>query len=222
MEHMTPCILLTDGYLGFGSALFKIPKMAEMPAINPPIAKANEPDFKPYKRNPETLVREWAIPGTEGLRHRIGGLEKENITGIVSTDPVNHQVMTDLRAAKVEKVSDFIPKQDIYGEPEGDLLVVSWGGTFGAVRSAVEEVQNQNKKVSHAHFHHIMPLPKNTREILSKFKKILVCELNSGQFVQYLKMKYPASNYYQFNKVQGLPFMINELSEKFNQLLEEK
>jgi 2-oxoglutarate ferredoxin oxidoreductase subunit alpha len=222
MEHMTPCILLTDGYLGFGSALFKIPKMAEMPAIKPPIAKANQPDFKPYKRNPETLVRMWAIPGTEGLRHRIGGLEKENISGIVSTDPLNHQLMTDLRAAKVEKVADYIPVQDVYGEPEGDLLVVSWGGTFGAVRSAVEEVQNQNRKVSHAHFHYIMPLPKNTGEILSKFKKILVCELNSGQFVQYLKMKHPASNYYQFNKIQGLPFMINELSEKFNQLLEEK
>lgn len=222
MEHMTPCILLTDGYLGFGSALFRIPKMADMPAINPPIAKANEPDFKPYRRNPDTLVRKWAIPGTEGLRHRIGGLEKENINGTVSTDPVNHQVMTDLRAAKVEKVADFIPKQDVFGEPEGDLLVVSWGGTFGAVRSAVEEVQSQGLKVSHAHFHHIMPLPKNAGEILSKFKKILVCELNSGQFVQYLKMKHPASNYYQFNKVQALPFMINELTEKFNQLLEEK
>ena len=222
MEHMTPCILLTDGYLGFGSTLFRIPKMADMPAINPPIAMANEPGFKPYKRNAETLVREWAIPGTEGLRHRIGGLEKENINGTVSTDPMNHQIMTDLRAAKVEKVADFIPPQEVYGEPVGDLLVVSWGGTFGAVRSAVEEVRTLGKKVSHAHFHHIMPLPKNTGEILSKFKKIVVCELNSGQFVQYIRMKHPASNYYQFNKVQGLPFMINELTEKFNQLLEEK
>jgi 2-oxoglutarate/2-oxoacid ferredoxin oxidoreductase subunit alpha len=222
MEHMTPCILLTDGYLGFGSALFRIPRMKDMPDIHPPIAKANEPDFKPYRRNAETLVREWAIPGTEGLRHRIGGLEKENINGTVSTDPVNHQVMTDLRAAKVEKVADFIPPQDVYGEPDGDLLVVSWGGTYGAVRSAVEEVQGQGKKVSHAHFHHIMPLPKNTAEILSKYNKVLVCELNSGQFVQYLKIKHPALNYYQFNKVQGLPFMINELTEKFNQLLEEK
>jgi 2-oxoglutarate/2-oxoacid ferredoxin oxidoreductase subunit alpha len=222
MEHMTPCILLTDGYLGFGSALFRIPKMADMPAINPPLARPNEPDFMPYKRNPKTLVREWAIPGTEGLRHRIGGLEKENIIGTVSTDPLNHQVMTDLRAAKVEKVADFIPKQDVYGEPEGEILVVSWGGTFGAVRSAVEAVQAEGKKVSHAHFHHIMPLPKNTGEILSKFKKILVCELNSGQFVQYLKIKHPLPNYYQFNKVMGLPFMINELTDKFNQLLEEK
>ncbi|MCX6252694.1 MAG: 2-oxoacid:acceptor oxidoreductase subunit alpha [Bacteroidetes bacterium] len=222
MEHMTPCILLTDGYLGFGSTLFRIPKMTDMPAIKPPIAKSNDKDYKPYKRDPETLVRQWAIPGTEGLRHRIGGLEKENITGTVSMDPVNHQIMTDLRADKIEKIADFIPLQDVYGETEGDVLVVSWGGTFGAVRSAIEISQQEGKKISHAHFHHIMPLPKNTGDLLSKFRKILVCELNSGQFVQYLKIKQPATNYYQFNKVQGLPFMINELTNKFNQLLEEK
>ena len=219
---MTPCILLTDGYLGFGSALFKIPKMASMPAINPPIAEANDPDFKPYRRDPKTLVRKWAIPGTEGLRHRVGGLEKEDVTGIVSTDPLNHQKMIDYRAAKVEKVADFIPLQEVSGEKAGDLLVVSWGGTYGAVHSAVEGVQKEGKKISHAHFHYIMPLPKNTGEILGGFKKIVVCELNSGQFVNYLKMRHPASNYYQYNKVQGLPFMINELTDKFNQLLEEK
>lgn len=222
LEHMTPCILLTDGYLGFGSALFKIPKMADMPDINPPLAEANDPDFAPFRRDPVTLARQWAIPGTEGLRHRIGGLEKEDITGIVSTDPVNHQKMTDFRNAKVEKVADYIPLQPVYGEQTGDLLVVSWGGTFGAVHSAVNELQNEGKKVSHAHFHHIMPLPKNTGEIFSGFKKIVVCELNSGQFVNYLRMKHPESQYHQYNKVQGLPFMINELTEKFNQLLEEK
>jgi 2-oxoglutarate ferredoxin oxidoreductase subunit alpha len=222
MEHMTPCILLTDGYLGFGSALFRIPKMADMPAINPPIAEANDPDFKPYRRDPKTLVRKWAIPGTEGLRHRIGGLEKEDIIGTVSTDPLNHQKMVDYRNAKVEKVVDFIPLQEIDGDPSGDLLVVSWGGTFGAVHSAVKQIQEEGKKVSHAHFHHIMPLPKNTEEVFSGFKRILVCELNSGQFVNYLRMKHPNHDYYQFNKVQGLPFMIKELKDKFNQLLEEK
>ena len=222
LEHMTPCILLTDGYLGFGSSLLRIPKMADMPAINPPLAKPNDPDFKPYKRDPETLVRQWALPGTEGLRHRIGGLEKEDITGIVSSDPVNHQKMVDYRAAKVEKVADFIPLQEVDGEASADLLVVSWGGTYGAVHSAVKELQDEGKKISHTHFHHIMPLPKNTGDLFSKFKKIVVCELNSGQFVNYLKMKHPAQAYYQFNKVQGLPFMINELTEKFNQLLEEK
>jgi 2-oxoglutarate/2-oxoacid ferredoxin oxidoreductase subunit alpha len=222
MEHMTPCILLTDGYLGFGSALFRIPKMADMPAIKPPMAKPNDPDFKPYRRDPKTLVRQWAIPGTEGLRHRIGGLEKEDVTGVVSTDPMNHQKMIEYRAEKVEKVADFIPLQEVDGEPEGDLLVVSWGGTYGAVHSAVKQMQNEGKKISHAHFHYIMPLPKNTGKILSSYKKILVCELNSGQFVNYLKMKFPGQNYYQFNKIQALPFMINELTDKFNQLLEEK
>jgi len=222
MEHMTPCILLTDGYLGFGSALFKIPRMADMPAINPPIAKANDPDFKPYRRDPVTLVRKWAIPGTEGLRHRIGGLEKEDIIGTVSTDPLNHQKMVDYRNAKVEKIADYIPLQEVVGNPSGDLLVVSWGGTFGAVHSAVKVLQDEGKKVSHAHFHYIMPLPKNTDEIFFGFKRILVCELNSGQFVNYLRMKHPKHDYYQFNKVQALPFMINELTDKFNQLLEEK
>lgn len=222
MEHMTPVIFLTDGYLGFGSTLFKIPKMADMPPINPPIAEPNDPDYKPYRRDPETLVRKWALPGTEGLRHRIGGLEKENINGTVSTDPLNHQLMVNLRAAKVEKVADFIPEQTIDGNDEGELLIISWGGTYGAVHSAVKQLQDEGKPVSHAHFHHIMPLPKNTGKVLNGFKKILVCELNSGQFVNYLRMKYPLPNIYQFNKVQGLPFMTKELMDKFNQLLEEK
>jgi 2-oxoglutarate ferredoxin oxidoreductase subunit alpha len=149
-------------------------------------------------------------------------LEKENIIGTVSTDPQNHQIMTDLREAKVQKVADFIPKQKLTGEDSGDLLVVSWGGTEGAVLSAVEELQKEGKKVSHAHFHYIMPLPKNTNEILGKFKKIIVCELNSGQFVNYLRMKQPDFKYLQFNKVQGLPFVVSELTEMFNQILEEK
>ncbi len=222
LEHMTPVILLTDGYLGFGSTLFKIPKMADMPSINPPIAKPNDPDYRPYKRNPETLVRQWALPGTEGLRHRLGGLEKADITGSVSTDPLNHQKMVNFRAGKVEKVADFIPEQPIDGHPQGELLVVSWGGTYGAVHSAVNQLQNEGKPISHAHFHHIMPLPKNTEKVLKGFKKIVVCELNSGQFVNFLRMKFPMPNFCQFNKVQGLPFMISELIEKFNQLLEEK
>jgi 2-oxoglutarate/2-oxoacid ferredoxin oxidoreductase subunit alpha len=222
MEHMTPCILLTDGYLGFGSALLKIPKMKDMPAINPPMAEANDKEYKPYRRDPVTLARQWAIPGTEGLRHRIGGLEKEDIIGAVSMDPLNHQKMTELRAAKVEKVADYIPLQEIDGDKTGDLLVVSWGGTYGSVHSAVKEMQNAGKKVSHAHFNYIMPLPKNTEEVLSGFKKIVVCELNAGQFVNYLRMRHPGKKYFQFNKIQGLPFLINELTDKFNQLLEEK
>lgn len=221
MEHMTPVILLTDGYLGNGSELFRIPKMSSMPKINPPIAKANDENYKPYRRD-DRLVRQWALPGTEGLRHRVGGLEKENIYGNVSTDPMNHQIMTDLRYNKVMKVADHYPDQEVLGDPEGDLLVVSWGGTRGATTSAVLEMQKMGHKVSLAHFHHIFPLPKNTETIFSKFKKIVVCELNSGQFVQHLRMSLPQFTYNQFNKVQGLPFIVSELVEVFNQKLKEK
>ncbi len=222
MEHMTPAMLLSEGAIGFGSELFRIPKTKELPAINPPLAKPNDADFKPFRRDPDTLVRKWAIPGTEGLRHRVGGLEKENITGVVSTDPANHQLMTDLRAKKVQLIADFIPEQDIYGDQEGDLLVVGWGSTKGAIQYAVDELRAEGKKVGHAHFHYIMPLPKNTAEVLGKFKKIVVCELNSGQFIYYLRMVYPDYKYMQYNKVQGLPFVVNELTTKFNQILEEK
>ena len=222
MEHMTPAILLTDGYLGNGSQLFKIPKMSDLPDINPPIAKPNDQDFKPYKRDAKTLVRKWALPGTEGLRHRIGGLEKEDIYGNVSTDPINHQKMVEIRQKKVEIVADFIPNQPITGREDADLLVVSWGGTYGAVLSAVEQMQKEGKSIAHAHFHHIMPLPKNTEKVLSNHKNIIVCELNAGQFVNYLRMTHPTFQYKQFNKIQGLPFVVSELIQVFNQILEEK
>lgn len=222
MEHMTPAMLLTDGYLGLGSQLFKVPDTNTLAPINPPVAEANDPDYKPYRRDPVTLARKWALPGTEGLRHRVGGLEKEDIYGNVTTEPINHQKMVDLRAAKVEKVADYIPEQEIYGDKEGDLLVVSWGGTYGAVLYAVQELRKQGKKVSHAHFRYIMPLPKNTESIFKNFKKIVVAELNSGQFVNYLRMKFPKYEMLQYNKVQGLPFLVTELTANFNQILEEK
>jgi len=221
IEHMTPVILLTDGYLANGSEVFKIPKMADLPEITPPIVKANDSEFKPYKRDTEKLRRGWAIPGTEGLRHRIGGLEKEDVTGNVSHDPLNHQKMTLLRVEKVKRVMNYIPEQEIFGEEEGDLLVVSWGGTYGVVYEAVEAMHENNKKVSHAHFSYLNPLPKNTEEILGKFKKIIVCENNLGQFVNILKMNFPHFEYNKFNKIQGLPFLISELVDKFNQILEE-
>ena len=222
MEHMTPVILLTDGYIGQGSELFRIPKMADLPPIKPPVAKPNDENYKPYRRDEKTLVRKWAIPGTEGLRHRIGGLEKTDIQGIVSTDPQNHEKMVAFRKEKVEKVVDFIPEQEVIGDAEGDLLVVSWGGTYGQTFVAVKEMQKQGKKVSLAHFKHIMPLPKNTTEILKKFKKIVVCELNGGQFADYLRMTNPSFSYHSFCKIQGLPFTTVELMEKFNQIMEEK
>ncbi|MGB9745613.1 MAG: 2-oxoacid:acceptor oxidoreductase subunit alpha [Bacteroidales bacterium] len=221
LEHMTPVVLLSDGGIGNGSQLFRIPDVKSLPSINPPIAKPNDPEYKPYKRDPDTLVRKWALPGTEGLRHRIGGLEKENITGTVTTDPLNHELMVQLREQKIEKVADFIAPQEIIGNQTGDLLVVSWGGTLGSTQAAVEEMQEEGYSVSLAHFRHILPLPRNTREVLSGFKKIVVCELNRGQFVNYLRMKYPEFSYLQYNKVQALPFTIEELKNTFEKIIKE-
>jgi len=219
MEHMTPVILLTEGALGNGSEILRIPRVADLPAIVPPIAKANDPDYQPYKRDEAKLSRQWALPGTEGLRHRISGLEKANGSGNLSLDPKNHQLMTELREEKVQRVANFIPEQEIVGDPNADLLVVSWGGTYGVVLSVVEKMLEEGKSVAHAHFRHIMPLPKNTAKVLSGHKKILVCENNNGQFVNYLREKMPDFKYEQFNKIQGLPFLTAELENKFNDLL---
>ena len=219
MEHMTPVILLTEGALGNGSEILRIPRVADLPAIVPPIAKDNEPGYQPYKRDEKTLARQWALPGTEGLRHRISGLEKANGSGNLSLDPKNHQLMTELREEKVQRVANYIPEQEIVGDPNADLLVVSWGGTYGVVLSVVEKMLEEGKSVAHAHFRHIMPLPKNTAKVLSGHKKILVCENNNGQFVNYLREKMPDFKYEQFNKIQGLPFLTAELENKFNDLL---
>lgn len=219
LEHMTPTILLTDGSLANGSEVFKIPSMDDMPSITPPLVEPNDTNFKPYRRDPEKLNRFWAIPGTEGLRHRVGGLEKEDGSGNVSHDPMNHQRMTFLREEKVQRVANYIPEQEIFGDPKADLLVISWGGTYGVMRTVVEKMQKEGKSISLAHFRYIMPLPKNTESVLSGSKKLVVCEINNGQFVKYLRMNFPQYKYDQYNKIQGLPFMVAELEEKFNALL---
>ena len=213
MEHMTPVILLTDGYLGNGSQLFKLPAVKDLPEIHPPIAQANDADYKPYRRNRETLVRQWALPGTPGLLHRIGGLEKTDVAGNVSTDGKNHEKMVRLRNEKVMRVANYLPKQEVDGDPEGDLLVISWGGTYGFAHTAVHQVRKQGKTIGHAHFRHIMPLPLNTGDIFNNYKALLVCELNDGQFVNYLRMNYPQYDFRQYNKVQGQPFLVEELAE---------
>ena len=220
LEHMTPTILLTDGYLANGSELWKIPSMKDMPEIKPPLVKDNTENYQPYKRDPQRLNRYWAIPGQPGLRHRIGGLEKEDVTGEVSHDPMNHQVMVELREKKVQKVVEFIPEQEVTGAPEADLLVVGWGGTYGALVSAVNDLHEEGKSVALAHFNYINPLPGNTAEVFSHYKKILVCELNLGQFASYLRSKHSQFEYLQYNKVQGLPLFISELKVKINEVLE--
>lgn len=222
IEHMTPVILLSDGFLASSTELMKIPDINDLQKIEAPIVKANDADYKPYRRNEEKLSRSWAIPGTEGLRHRVGGLEKENISGEVSHDPINHEQMTLIREEKVQRVKNFIPEQKLVGEEKGDLLVVGWGGTYGALNSAVKDLQEEGKSISLAQFNFIKPLPKNTEEVFKGFKKIIVCELNLGQFANYLRSQLPEYKYEQYNKIQGLPFMINELKAKFNEILEEK
>ncbi len=221
LEHMTPVILLTDGYLGNGSELFRIPSVEDLPPINPPMAAPNDESYRPYKRDKETLSRQWAIPGIEGLRHRIGGLEKTDIYGAVTTDPQNHELMVKIREEKVMKVAEKIPLQKIHGDTTGDLLVVSWGGTEGSIKTAIREMQREGKKIGHAHFNHLMPLPANTEAILGSYKRVVVCELNNGQFVKYLRSEFPGIRYLQYNKIQGLPFFTGELIEKFNQLIED-
>lgn len=223
MEHMTPVILLTDGYLANGTELWKIPNADKLPDIHPPFVKDNDTDYQPYKRDKEKHSRSWAIPGQPGLQHRIGGLEKSDIYGEVSHDPYNHEVMSKNRAEKINRVANFIPDQKIIGEQNGgDLLVIGWGGTFGALNMAVKELREEGYNISLAQFNYIFPLPKNTKEVLGKFQKHLVCELNLGQFAEYLRSQFPEFKYQQFNKIQGLPFFIKELKNKFKEILEDK
>jgi 2-oxoglutarate ferredoxin oxidoreductase subunit alpha len=219
LEHMTPVLLLTDGYLANGTEPWRIPAMKDLPEIKPPYASRDEIPFLPYKRDCESLVRSWAIPGTPGLEHRIGGLEK-TIKGTVSYIPENHEMMVKQRAGKVEKVAGKIPDLSVYGEETGDLLVVGWGGSKGYLMTAVRELQSEGYKVSQTTFNYINPLPGNVRDVFSKFKKIVVAELNLGQFADYLRSKFQEFSYEQLNKVQGLPFTIGEIKDKCINILE--
>ncbi|MBN2485034.1 MAG: 2-oxoacid:acceptor oxidoreductase subunit alpha [Bacteroidales bacterium] len=222
LEHMTPVILLTDGYLANGSELWKIPEVNKLPDIKPRLVKDNDQAYKPYLRDVDTLARNWAIPGQEGLRHRVGGLEKEHITGVVSHDPANHELMVRQRAEKVNRVANYLPDQTIYGKELSDLLVIGWGGTYGALLTAVKELQEEGYNISLCQFNYIQPLPKNTAKVLANHKKLLICELNLGQFANYMRSKFPHLEFSQYNKVQGLPFFVTELKEKFKAILEGK
>ena len=220
VEHMTPVILLTDGYIANGSAPWKIKSVSEMPEIRNNILREVVDDWKPYKRDELTLARKWVIPGTKGLEHRVGGLEKDKLTGNVSYVPENHEYMTKIRAEKIKRVQNFIPDLTTEFADSGDLLVVGWGGTYGSLHSAVKYLDDIGyKNVGYAHFKYINPLPKNTESILKRYKKIVVCELNNGQFAKVLKMNFDGLNLSQFNKIQGLPFGNNELIETFKQLV---
>ena len=222
LEHMTPVVLLTDAFIANGSAAWKLPNLDEYPAINPPyVTPEMEGTWTPFQRNEKTGSRYWAVPGTEGFMHRIGGLEKSNETGVISTEPENHQKMTLLRQAKVDKIADCIPELEVQGDADAELLVVGWGGTYGHLYSAVEHMRKNGQKMALAHFQYINPLPKNTADVLKKYKKIIVAEQNLGQFAGYLRMKVPGLNINQFNQVKGQPFVTRELVDAFTKLLEE-
>lgn len=216
MEHMTPVVLLTDGFIANGSEPWRIPQMSDYPTITPPVVEPHaEQDFMPYARN-EKLARGWAFPGKKGLEHRIGGLEKDHLKGTISYDPANHQEMVTTRRRKVELVADSLPAPEVFGDEKADVLVVGWGGTRGHLHSAVRDLQQQGRSIAHLHFNYIYPLPHGVEEVLSRYDRIVVCELNEGQFAAYLRQTFPSIRFEQYNKCEGQPFTLVELKDKFN------
>lgn len=219
LEHMTPVVLLTDAYVANGSGAFRLPDLAKAPAINPPYVPEDlKGKWTPYQRNEETGVRYWAVPGREGFQHILGGLEKDNKTGAISTNPENHDLMCRLRQAKIDKIQ--VPDVEVLGDKDdADLLIVGFGGTYGHLHAAMDEMRAAGKKVALAHFKYINPLPANTAEVLKKYKKVVVAEQNLGQFAAFLRMKVDCFAPYQFNQVMGQPFVVNELVEAFSKIL---
>ena len=218
LEHMTPVVLLTDAFIANGSAAWKLPKLAEYPAINPPFVPAElKGTWTPYQRNEEG-VRFWAVPGTEGFTHILGGLEKDNATGAISTNPENHHLMTQLRQQKIDNIK--VPNVEVEGDKDdAELLIVGFGGTYGHLHAAMDEMRAAGKKVALAHFKYINPLPANTEEVLKKYPKVVVAEQNMGQFAGYLRMKIDGFVPNQYNEVKGQPFVVNELVAAFTEIL---
>ena len=214
LEHMTPVILLSEGFIGNGSEPWLIPSMSQYPEIKPPFASGLHlgDKFKPYERDPETLVRKWAVPGMKGYEHRVEGLEK-NHDGVLSNDPENHAAMVAEREEKIRRISKYIPELKVEGPASGKLLIVGWGGTFGHLLTAYHTLVQEGREVSFAHFEYIKPLPRNTEAVFAGFEKIIVCELNSGMFCAYLRGLFPDKDFRQYNKVQGQPFLVSELVE---------
>jgi 2-oxoglutarate ferredoxin oxidoreductase subunit alpha len=218
VQHMSPVILLSDGFIANGAEPWKLPRVDELPAI--PVEYRRDPDgFLPYGRDPQTLARPWALPGTPGLEHRVGGLEKTDGTGNVSYDPENHQHMVELRAGKIALVAEDIPPAEVLGEAKGDLLVVGWGSTFGAITSAVRRAQGEGRKVSHLHLRYLNPLPRNLGEVLAAFDKLLLPEINMGQLALLLQGRY-LREVIPLNKVQGTPFKATEIYDRIVEILE--
>lgn len=222
VEHMTPVFLLTDAFIANGSAAWKLPNIEEYPAIVPPyVTPEMSEGWSPYKRNPETLVRYWAVPGTPGFMHRIGGLEKSSATGAISNDPDNHQLMVEQRAKKIERIADALPPLQIEGDEDADLLIVGFGGTYGHLHEAMLQMRAEGKKVAQAHLNVVNPLPRGTQETLARYKKVVVAEQNMGQLAGYLRMKTNGIEIKQYNEVKGQPFNVAALVDAFTKIIEE-
>ena len=222
VEHMTPVVLLTDGFIANGSSAWRIPEEDEYPAIKPNFVKPEmlEQGWRPYMRNEETEVRYWAIPGTPGFQHRLGGLEKDYNTSAISTDPANHEKMVQARQKKIDLIAHNIPDVEVQGNADADTLLIGWGGTYGHLYTAVEELNRSGKPVAFAHFRYICPLPANTAEVISRYKRVIVAELNNGQFADYLQAKNPMTHIKRINKVQGQPFLVQEIIDGVTKIME--
>lgn len=219
VEHMTPVILLSDAFIGNGSSAWRVPEADEFPEIKTPYVPEGTEGWRPYDRNEETLARYWAIPGTEGLTHRLGGLEKDAVTGAISTDPANHEKMVNLRREKIARIARDIPALEAIGPDDADTILVGWGGTYGHLRTAAEELAAAGTKIAFAHFRYINPLPANTGELLGRYKRVIVAELNTGMFADYLQAKFPDLRISRINKIQGQPFQVSEIVERTNEIL---
>ena len=221
VEHMTPVILLSDAFIGNGSSAWRIPEAADYPAIRPNFVPDELKEaWRPYMRDPETLTRYWAVPGTPGMMHRLGGLEKDDRSGAISTDPRNHAVMVERRREKVARIARDIPAQEVgCDSPEAETLLVGWGGTYGHLYTAAEELNAQGVPVALAQFRYINPLPANTAELLRRYKRVIVAELNCGQFADYLQARFPDVAISRVNKVEGQPFLVSEIVEGVKELL---
>jgi 2-oxoglutarate ferredoxin oxidoreductase subunit alpha len=217
LKYMVPVIILSDGYLANGAEPWRIPSVEEIPGI--PVHFTTDPEgFLPYKRDPETLARPWAVPGTPGLEHRIGGLEKQDVSGNVNYEPLNHEKMVRIRAAKIDAIVQDVPNVLPSGDPEGDLLLVSWGSTYGSITQAVKAERAKGRKLGHLHLRYLNPLPANLGDILKRYRKVLVPELNMGQLLWVLRAKYLVDAV-GLNKIQGRPFKQNELEQKIDEML---
>jgi 2-oxoglutarate ferredoxin oxidoreductase subunit alpha len=218
IKYMVPVIILSDGYLANGAEPWKIPDVSQLPDIAVKF-ETNPEGFHPYRRDPETLARPWAIPGTAGLEHRIGGLEKQDVTGNVNYEPLNHERMVRLRAEKVAGIVQDVPDVVPAGDPSGELLIVAWGSTHGPVTAALKAQRAKGRRIGHVHLRHLNPMPKNLGEVLGRYDKILVPEMNMGQLVMLLRAKFlvDAQGY---NKIQGKPFKQSEIEDKIEELLD--